>query len=312
MKPVKSFAVATLALCVASTALSSAYAFPGGDGPGFGKRGSGPMQMFDRFDANGDDTITKDEVNAALQEEFTTADTTGSGDITLEEWKVAFANRAQQPQVRMFQRFDGNGDGQITKEEFLNTAERMSSRMERMQQRMAKWDGERGEGRRGGKEMRGDGPRDGDGPRQGRRHGQDGPGGFMKGAKFASIDTNGDKKLSAAELSAYADTVFADGNVDLDGFKAIWAEWSEPMMVRSFQRMDADGSLTVTLEEFTTHAQFMFDRFDQDGDGSFTKTDLREAMKQHKRGGWGDRDGRRGDGPRDGSGPRNGAGPDNG
>lgn len=356
MNTSRKIAASALVLAMAGTTLSPAFAFPAG-GPGMGMnggaRGAGPMQMFDRFDGNGDGTITRDEVTTAIQQQIEAADTTGSGDLTLDEWKVAFADRAQYPQVRMFQRFDANGDGQITKDEFLAAADRMSQRRgpsgpradrwddddDRRGQRAGRWDDD--DDRRGQRAGRWDNDDDRRGQRAGRWSDDDdcyprrghgmkghhsrmghGPRAGFGGQMFANIDTNGDRQLSAAELGAYADTIFADGPIDLDGFKAVWAKWSEPMMVRSFQRMDANGDLKVTAEEMSQRATWMFDRMDRDGDGAINKADLGKMMQQRrdwdgKRGGWGSYDGRRGpgggQGPRDGSGtgPRNGNGPNN-
>ncbi len=83
-----------------------------------------------------------------------------------------------------------------------------------------------------------------------------------------------DGKISTEELGKLADKLFANGPLDLDGFKAATAEFKEPMYVRSFQRLDKNGDLTITMDEFMAPAQKLMQRLDRNHDGVITKADL--------------------------------------
>ena len=115
--------------------------------------------------------------------------------------------------------------------------------------------------------------------KKGKRGGMRGP---MKMLK--DFDTNNDRALTKEEL----DTGLAkkikdndkneDGAVDLEEFKAEWMRMTQERMVRAFQRMDRDGSGSVTLEEISGPANDMFERMDRNDDGKLDKSDRRGKM----------------------------------
>ena len=120
----------------------------------YGKRGGGHGEMlFERFDANKDGKITKDEIAAVTKKSVTEYDKNKDGKLSLDEFQGLFNEIMHQRMVRMFQRLDSDGDAQVTEGEIAKKTDRLMARMDRND------DGEieRGEGRphHG---MRGDGP----------------------------------------------------------------------------------------------------------------------------------------------------------
>ncbi len=60
----------------------------------------------------------------------------------------------------------------------------------------------------------------------------------------------------------------------------MWSDINDERMVRAFQRLDADGSLDVTLEEFNARTKDFVKAHDRNGDGVLTKAD-RKSGKRH-------------------------------
>ena len=67
-----------------------------------------------------------------------------------------------------------------------------------------------------------------------------------------SIDTDGDGKLSQAEIDKVRDDRHAahdgdsDGNLCLDEFAGVWHETTRPLTVRAFQMLDTDGNAVIS------------------------------------------------------------------
>lgn len=83
----------------------------------------------------------------------------------------------------------------------------------------------------------------------------------VRGERLATFDTDGDGVLSLAE------------------YELLWLDAMQPRMVRSFQRLDADGDAMVTVDEFQEPFAGMVARLDADGDGLINATELRETMR---------------------------------
>jgi Ca2+-binding EF-hand superfamily protein len=103
-----------LAILAIAVAGGAAYA-AGGDGKG--TRGGWMTGMFERFDADGDGSVTRAEADAAHAASFAAADTDGDGSVNLEELTAALAARAAEQAERMMKRADANSDGMIGADE---------------------------------------------------------------------------------------------------------------------------------------------------------------------------------------------------
>jgi hypothetical protein len=74
--------------------------------------------LMERFDTDGDGTVTQAEIDAARAAELAEYDADGDGNLTLEEYQAFWLDRVYERMVDSFQALDANGDGEITVEEF--------------------------------------------------------------------------------------------------------------------------------------------------------------------------------------------------
>lgn len=325
MKPFKTIAIAALAAGVAGTALTTstaAYA-QGGNGKGWhmagGKGGPGGRRggarMMERFDVDGDGAITQEEVDEVTSKQFSETDADNSSSVDLEEFKVEFAKRSKDRSVRVFQRLDRDGDGAVTTDEFTTVTDRLFSRFDRDDNgELEMRGGQRGRGGAGNFAEKADpdainaeGKRQANGKRgEGRghamRHGPRGHGGRPNPMVmlFDVFDTDNDGKITRAEFEEVRGKLFASADTDgsgafsLEDFSDIWMTMNDAHVVRMFQRLDADGDLTITVEEQTARSSDMVERRDRNGDGVITKADFKKGKHGKKR------HGRSGDDPRKG------------
>lgn len=106
-----------LVLALGAAGAASAHGF------GDKSRGEdrGAMMMFDRFDTDGDGTITQAEIDALRATQFAAADADGDGFLTAEEMAAhADKMRAERRAERMndmLGRLDTDGDGKLSAEE---------------------------------------------------------------------------------------------------------------------------------------------------------------------------------------------------
>ena len=117
-------------------------------------------RMFNRFDANADGQITRDEVKAKAAQRFARMDTNADGTVTRDERKAFRKARRMERQERRFARMDANGDGAVSLAEMRDVAARRADR--RFARLDTNADGalslaelQAGKGRHGGKGMRG-------------------------------------------------------------------------------------------------------------------------------------------------------------
>ena len=97
----------------------------------------------------------------------------------------------------------------------------------------------------------------------------------MRGKLFASADTD------------------SSGSFSLSDFSTIWMTLNDGRAVRMFQKLDADGDLSITAEEHASHSSGMLERMDRNGDGVITKADFKRFGKGKWGKGRGQHDGER-------------------
>jgi Ca2+-binding EF-hand superfamily protein len=85
----------------------------GDRGPG----GHGQM-IFEKFDNDGDGRVTRSEIDKTHAEKLGSADGNGDGQLTLEEFQVLWLEMARPMMVDRFQDLDEDGDGVVTAAEF--------------------------------------------------------------------------------------------------------------------------------------------------------------------------------------------------
>lgn len=100
---------ALIAAIIAGLTVTAANAAPGGK-----MGGHGPMPSFAELDANGDGTLTAEELAAHKDKMFADADTNGDGALSADE--LAAASEARRAKA-MVSRLDKNGDGQLQADE---------------------------------------------------------------------------------------------------------------------------------------------------------------------------------------------------
>jgi len=95
-----------------------------GDKAPSGKRAEFAEQRFDKVDANRDGVVTLSEYTAAATAKFKELDTAGKGRITADEIAASpkAYERAEHVSGRIVKRLDTNGDGVVSREEFLAAA----------------------------------------------------------------------------------------------------------------------------------------------------------------------------------------------
>lgn len=152
---------ALIAAIVAGLTVTAANAAPGGK-----MGGHGQMPSFAELDADGDGTLTPEELTAYKDKRFAEADTDGDGALSAEELAAASQSRRAQAMVS---RLDANGDGKLQAEEMRPSREDGKTMFDRLD---ANDDGAisaeefAAKGKRGGRDC--DGDKRG---RHGKRHG---------------------------------------------------------------------------------------------------------------------------------------------
>lgn len=262
---------------------------PGRPGEGRGRGGMpGIDQILQRFDANKDGKLSKDELPEQAAERIMRADANGDGVVTKEELeevrkRIAGGQRGGEGRgmpnpEQLFQRLDANGDGKLSKDEL---PERFG---QRIMQADADKDGvvTKEEFAEIAKQMGG---------------GRGGPGGQQDvGQLFARADKNGDGKLTKDELPGpLAERLMkADANGDGALTKAELEEARKKAPGRPgpgaggrggfdpaqmFKRLDRNGDGKVGLDELPERMAERLKGADTDGDGAISKEEFEQARK---------------------------------
>ena len=98
-----------------------------------GGHGGGEMMrtLFDAVDADGDGTVTREEVDTYRASRLAEVDASGDGALSIEEFDTLYREFTRSRMVDMFQDLDADGDGVISAEEMDTRVSRMFDRMDR-------------------------------------------------------------------------------------------------------------------------------------------------------------------------------------
>jgi len=101
----------------AAIAVTATFAFAdmrhSGMGMGEGMRGEGPRMDFATLDANGDGSITPEDIEALREGRFAALDANGDGEVSRQEFMDHSAAQAGERAGTMFDRMDADGDGTL-------------------------------------------------------------------------------------------------------------------------------------------------------------------------------------------------------
>ena len=100
---------------------------------GHGSRGGRGMfgQIMQKADADGDRAVTQAEIDTFRASLVEGADTSGEGDISLDEFEAIYLELTRERMVDAFQRLDADGDGVVTQAEMDNRFGNVVERMDR-------------------------------------------------------------------------------------------------------------------------------------------------------------------------------------
>ena len=76
------------------------------------------MQMIESYDANGDGSVSQDEIDQFRADRLHKFDTNGDGKLSLDEYQALWLDAMRERMVDQFQAHDDDGDGLVTVEEF--------------------------------------------------------------------------------------------------------------------------------------------------------------------------------------------------
>ncbi len=92
---------------------------------------SGGRSIFETFDTNADGSLKQAEVDQFRSDRLAKFDTSGDGQLTLEEYQALWLDAMRERMVDAFQRLDDDGDAVITREEFLEPFAQLVQRLDR-------------------------------------------------------------------------------------------------------------------------------------------------------------------------------------
>jgi Ca2+-binding EF-hand superfamily protein len=270
-------------------------------------------ELFKRLDKNSDGQISKDEVDAEKARLFErlvrAGDKNNDGQLNREEFAAALKDRPTEPAQpapggdrpaprEIFQRFDKNGDGKISKDE---APERMQQNWERVDRN---GDGfvtpdELAQAFQGlaGAPGKPDGKPDTkpENPQRKPDARPDAPvarpGILNFPPLLVALDTNRDGELSAEEIAGASKAL---ASLDKNGDGKLTREELFPNMPANFQpgegggreilarlrEADKDGDGKISREEAPERLRPLFERIDANGDGKLDETELRQMAER--------------------------------
>ena len=106
----------------------------GGGMMGGGKMGG--MGYMKGMDADGDGTVSPDEMRAGLDTKLKEFDANGDGTLSIDEFEALHSAAIREKMVDRFQMLDSDGDGMVTAGEMAAPADRMARMMAKRQAAM--------------------------------------------------------------------------------------------------------------------------------------------------------------------------------
>ena len=105
--------------------------------------GMGPMggDIMQKFDKDGDGSVTPNEMRTQLQAKLTEFDSNGDSALSIAEFETLHSAMIREIMVDKFQHLDADGDGTVTAQEMTAPAE-MMDRMEKMRAKMGMMQGQ--------------------------------------------------------------------------------------------------------------------------------------------------------------------------
>jgi Ca2+-binding EF-hand superfamily protein len=247
-----------------------ASAPPSGDAysavaPSAGRGRSGGGKFFAQFDLNHDGKVTRDEFEKALAQEFALA--AGASQTMSEPQYTAFRMKdLRQKADQMFHRYDWNGDGRLSLEEYA-TPERVRFQYADRDGTGVILCGSRGHS---------DTPRESASAYGDRSYGGEGrSSGGGRGAICKADDLNHDGQVTRAEFDSATAQEFAagakGGALTADQFYAIVAGHVRDSAVKTFARLDKNHDGKLDHDEFAASELRYFARLDRNNDGVITR-----------------------------------------
>lgn len=119
------------ALAVATVIGGAAFAAQADYRGHHGKSAERADWLFERYDANQDGKITKDEIAAARKASLAKYDADKDGQLSLDEFQGLFNEIMRHRMVRMFQKLDRDGDAKVSEAEIARRVDRMMAHLDR-------------------------------------------------------------------------------------------------------------------------------------------------------------------------------------
>lgn len=96
-----------------------------------GWHGGGFGRLMERFDTDGDDRLTQEELDQARRDLLARFDADKDGSLSLQEFEPLWLEVMRRQMVRSFQHLDVDGNALVTSEEFLEPYSRIVKRLDR-------------------------------------------------------------------------------------------------------------------------------------------------------------------------------------